>query len=82
MKTLNQFRSTDKFCITNPSIGHLAKIAEHFGRDLITIGCDNDDFIYTVRTSNSDGLTDYRIKVYDSVQIIEKIAVHSFHVAA
>ncbi len=77
MKTMNEFRSTNKFCITEPSIGHMAAIFSLFGNHLVSIACDNQDFIYTVRVSNSKtGIMDYQVKVFgDRVDILEKVVI-------
>jgi len=80
MKTINEFRRTEKFCITN-SISDLVKIAEHFGADnIIAFANDGDSGLtYTIRAFTKDRceLRDYLVKVLGDVQIVETVLVNT-----
>lgn len=91
MKTLNNFRTTNKISILSNSIKEMAQIQKHFedkGFDLVGIGCDDLDAKdtlftqYVVRVDTGKELKDYLVKVApptlmnpDSVHILEETTI-------
>ena len=81
MKTVNQFRFTNKFCITAGHIKDLAMIHDFFnksGNSLVAIGNDDKIDEYTVRyTTSKGGVFDARVRVFAGVKILESVTIVS-----
>jgi hypothetical protein len=79
MKTLDQCRSTTKFCITAVCAKQLAAIAKHFPT-MTGVATEDDGETFIVRAFGSRGavtLVDYRVRVpaAESVEVLEEALI-------
>jgi hypothetical protein len=81
MKTVNQFRFTNKFCITAGHIKNLAMIHDFFnqnGNSLVMVANDDKIDEYTVRyTTSKGGIFDARVRMFPDVFILERVTIFS-----
>jgi len=82
MKTINKYRTTNKFCIMASDIENLALISKKFGRDLCAVAKCTENNIedqYTVRTTDSTQITDHVVTVrFGDVHINETKVINNF----
>ena len=82
-KHIHDTRSTNKFCINAIHAGHIAKIAEHYGPQLICVANDDDLHRYMVRLSITGvGLYDALVSVLGIVEEIKRRAVIEYRQSA
>lgn len=83
MKTLNQFRATNKFCVTGGIVRHFAEIgswASANGLSIVAVAGDEKSIgDFTVRAIlKSDGsITDYQLNVVCGVYVKDTQLIHS-----
>lgn len=75
MKTADQFRSTNAFCITGGLVSDLAKISARFGRGLVAVARDTITDSYIVRVAEETRLVDYRVEVITDARILEETTI-------
>ena len=81
MKTINEFRSTNKFCITGNHLDHFARIVAFFEKRnerVEAIANEDESCEYTVRVSSDRGVFDHRIVTAGCVCIHESYTVCDF----
>ena len=79
MKTIDQFRKTNSFCVASDRVKDMSTIERHYGLRLSWISYDDTgpDNIYTVRLTGhrycQDVLCDERVKILDRhVHVLER----------
>ena len=78
MKTIDQFRSTNHFCITT-DLNDFTAIANFFGaKNVIAVAQGDDLCRYTVRAFTKDRcqLVDYEVTVLGNVKIVDQVLIN------
>ena len=80
MKTINQFRWTNKFCISGADMEQLTRLGNYFCREngytLVAVANDDEPCKYTVRVITKEGAAvDMRVELYGTTPRVVEQAV-------
>lgn len=87
MKTLNQFRATNKICVLGDVVhacAAIAKLLQERGDNLVALAHDSNDFYrYTARVIGQTGyLADHLIDTFLGTRVVETVIIRAAGAAA